>query len=53
MYFDDGANPWKKEENFIRVFDFSNYDNKATNLSWSAQLLIMAFISFLMTKAIL
>ncbi len=24
MYFDDGANPWKVEENHIRVFNFDN-----------------------------
>jgi hypothetical protein len=23
MYFNDGADPWKVEENHIRVFDFS------------------------------
>ena len=27
MYFDDGSNPWKAEENHIRVFRFDDSDS--------------------------
>jgi hypothetical protein len=29
MYFNDGANPWTVDENYIRVFDFSNPDSNS------------------------
>jgi len=32
MYFNDGSDPWQQDENYVRVFDFSNYNSAPTNL---------------------
>ena len=34
MYFNDGTDPWRVEENHIRVFDFSKdqYNVASTNM---------------------
>jgi hypothetical protein len=33
MYFNDGSNPWTVDENYIRVFDFSNPDSSGASMT--------------------
>ena len=48
MYFNDGADPWKVEENHIRVFDFSKdqYNSASTKILEINLLIILMLLLF-------
>ena len=48
MYFDDGADPWKVEENHIRVFDFSKdqYNTASTKILESNVFIFSVLVPF-------
>ena len=54
MYFNDGENPWEREENHIRVFNFDNgqyYNSAPQNHRMSS--LFLALCLFLIKKYVL
>ena len=48
MYFNDGADPWKVEENHIRVFDFSKdqYNTATTKILESNVFIFSVLVPF-------
>ena len=48
MYFNDGADPWKVEENHIRVFDFSKdqYNSASTKILKINLLIFLMLLCF-------
>ncbi len=44
MYFNDGADPWRQEENHIRVFNFDHLDDGGSTASGSPMLLLLFFL---------
>lgn len=53
MYFNDGSDPWKVEENHIRVFDFDDLNGQSNllpSMTATTMASIVAAIGFLLLQ---
>ena len=47
MYFNDGSDPWQQDENYVRVFDFSNYNSATTITNFGVGFILALIMVFL------
>lgn len=47
MYYNDGEDPWTTEENFIKVFDFSNLNSSRVNSGGLLMLILTIYVTIL------